>query len=226
VPEEGAPGSSRRRAAKDRLVRRLALLKLCELRRAGMSRSEIRLRLGMEGDMGPMVNPASSGLSLPFEPLFGVALANGGPQAGDQRAFLAALDALYQGIAFFSGSGTPLHTNRALAGLLKCPTEGERLRAELQHFAASLTRLIRLRELANEPHVEELATREVPIQRTRYRMRGSFIGMDLFGTGPSLLITLERSTSDSPSDEILQERFGFSKQQSRIARFLVEGCSN
>jgi LuxR family maltose regulon positive regulatory protein len=50
--------------------------------------------------------------------------------------------------------------------------------------------------------------------------------VNLFGRGPSILITLEPHAPDPFSPETLRERFGFSRQEARVARLLAEGHRN
>ena len=52
------------------------------------------------------------------------------------------------------------------------------------------------------------------------------MGLDLFGTGGTLLVALEEPPPEPLSDEALAARFCLSKKESRIARLLVEGRSN
>jgi DNA-binding CsgD family transcriptional regulator len=86
--------------------------------------------------------------------------------------------------------------------------------------------LIQLRGLEQEATVEELAIRDVPTEQQGYRLKGSFIGLDLFGKGPITLITLERPAPDPLSDEALRERFNLSKKESQVLRLLIEGNTN
>jgi DNA-binding CsgD family transcriptional regulator len=153
-------------------------------------------------------------------------LPNAEPEASDRSVFLHALDAIEQGLLFFDDTGSLLHANQAASRMLEEKPEGEQLHAEVNLFARSLGELVRFRELTGEGTVEMLATRELPAREKRYRLKGSYIGLGLFGSGPSLLIALEKPAPAPLSDDVLKERFGLSKQESRIARFLVEGCSN
>lgn len=205
------------------LVRRLALAKLRELRRQGLSYREIGRRYG------DPARPGGRGRRLGATQLL---VARGRPDGTaegadgeDTQLFLRALDALDQGLAFFDPAGDLLNANRPLAEILE-GGDGERLRAELQNFADSLWRLTRLRGIAGEQTVEELAAQEVPLGQGPLVMKGSYIGLDLFGAGSSVLIALERPPDDPLSPDSLRERFGLTKQECRIAQLLADGSPN
>ena len=140
--------------------------------------------------------------------------------------FLCALDAVDQGLAFFDCSGTLLHANRAVARALEASAAGERLRSEIQLFAGSLCNLVGLRHLDGEIAVEAISVLEVPTEEEHYRLRGSYVGLDLFGRGGSVMVALERPAATLLSAQVLRERFGLSKQESRIAHLLARGKSN
>lgn len=109
---------------------------------------------------------------------------------------------------------------------LECGPEGACLRVEVENFARALGSMVALRRLGEDEVVEQLATREVLHEERALRMRGSYVGLDLFGTGGALLIALERLPPEPLSDEALEARFCLSKKESRIAGLLVEGRSN
>jgi DNA-binding CsgD family transcriptional regulator len=197
------------RSGKHTLVRRLALAKLRELRALGMSYREIGRRYG--GAAYPRVPP-------------GRILAGGAGE--DASVFLRALDALDQGLAFFDSARAVLHLNAPLQELLDQDSPAGNLRAELINFADSLWRLTRLRCLEEREAVEELATQEVPRDRESILMKGSYIGIDLFGRGPCVLVALDRPPHDPLSPDSLRTRFGLSNQECRIAQLLAEGRSN
>lgn len=58
------------------------------------------------------------------------------------------------------------------------------------------------------------------------RMSGSYVGLDLFGSGPSVLLALEQTVPDPLTESSLQARFGLTRQEGRITRLLAEGWSN
>ena len=153
-------------------------------------------------------------------------LTNSVPETSDRSVFLHALDTIEQGLLFFDDTGALLHANQAAVRMLEESAEGERLRGEVNLFARSLGALIRFRELTHEQTVEMLATREVPTKEERYRLKGSYVGLELFGQSGKLLVTLERAAPDPLSDAALQERFGLSRKESQVLRLLVDGKTN
>ena len=213
------------RKRKQSIVRQLALAKLRELREDGMSFLEIRrhlreMRAAVLSDSAETVS-RSQRTSLVGGP---PSQSEGAPVHDDRVAFFRALDALEQGLAFFSTDGVPLFTNEALARMAHGASGGEWLYEEIHQFANSLCGLVRLRRMEEE--VAELAVREIPQRGNRYQLRGSYIGLDLFGRGSCVLITLDRPVLNPLSDEVLKDRFGLSRQKSRILRLLLAGKTN
>lgn len=192
----------------------------------GMSLREIGLHFGVSRDSGRV---ASAALEFRLTPerllLEGQAGSNGSAHL-DSAVFFRALDALDQGVVFFNCDGTLLHANRAMAELFEAAPEGEALRREVEFFATTLCGLVRFRRLEEVGTVEPLATREVPTAGRRFRLQGSFIGLDLFSTGPSTLIAVEHPTPDPFSDASLRMRFRLTRQESRVARLLAQGWTN
>ena len=221
------PAPQRPVPSKDTLVRRLALAKLRELRRAGLSYRDIGRQFGIGPSKGRVEVEGRFAFRVPPERLlaFGHPEANGSVQQ-DAAVFLRALDALDQGLVFFTCEGVLLHANSAFSTALNTCCEGERLQSEIQHFATLLCGLVRLRAYGSEATVEELAVHQVPLQGEKYQLKGSFIGLDLFGQGPTTLITLERPAPDPLSDEALQERFALSKKEVGVLCLMLEGKSN
>ena len=212
---------------KDTLVRRLALAKLRELRRAGFSYRDIGLQFGLGRGQGRAATAGGFAFRLPPERLLAFEQnASNGSAQHDAAVFLRALDAVDQGLVFFTCGGVLLHANRAFSKALNTCCDGERLHAEVQHFASSLCGLVKLREYGSGATVEELALREVPLRSEHYRIKGSFIGLDIFGHGPSTLIALEKPAPDPLSDEALQERFALTRKEAGVLRLMLEGRSN
>lgn len=207
-------------------ARRLALAHVRELRRAGLSFRDIG-RLFRPSHGSDPVDASGLGPQRPLTPLLPLARWPAGATP-DHRDFLRALDAVPAGIAFFDDAGLLLHLNRSFTQMFGADREGSRLQHEILHFASSLGSLIRTRGALRLPldAAEELGERTTRTADAHYRLRGSRIGIDLFGLGPSLLVTLERVASVSLSDEALRDRFDLTRQECLIARLLAEGRSN
>jgi DNA-binding CsgD family transcriptional regulator len=144
----------------------------------------------------------------------------------DAATFLRALDALEAGLAFFACEGSLVHMNRTLRDTIEHSSDAEHLRKEVQHFATSLCGIVRIRSLMQEHHVQELAVRPIPSAGERYRLKGSYVGLDLFGLGGSILVSLERVQPQPLHDKELRSRFGLTKAECRVVRLLIEGKSN
>ena len=215
-----------RNPAKATLVRQLGLAKLRELRRAGMSFLEIGRRYSapraswQAGESGFEHRlPPERLLSAPGGELHGA----GG---SDAAAFLRALDALGQPLAFFSRAGEPLHLSRAMRDALEGGQQATRLRGELEHFATWTCSLVRLRDLNGGEVIEGIAVQEVPGGPEPLRLSASFVGVDLFGRGSSVLVALERPPADPLSEAGLRTRFRLTPKEARIARLVALGRSN
>ena len=216
---QAAPGRSR--SAPQALVRRLALAKFRELRCAGLGMSEIVAQFGgtWPGDR------VRAGRERRRSRESGSARGRTGPNA-DAGALVCALDVVDQGLAFFTRDGVPVHTNRAFDRALAALPDDGPLRAELEQFAMTLCGVVRLRRLGGTRHVEEIEMRDVPTPGGSFRMRGSYVGLDLFGPGGCVLVTVEPPDARLLTAVELKARFGLSRQESCIAHLLADGRSN
>ncbi|MGI9181456.1 MAG: response regulator transcription factor [Longimicrobiaceae bacterium] len=213
------------RPERNTLVRRLALAKLRELRLAGLSYREIGRRFGAAPGAGQV---GASGFEFRLSPerlLTAERAVLEVVRTSDAALFLRALDSVEAGFAFFDCTATVLHANRWLSERFDAAPAGAPLLAEVQQFAASLCGLIHLRDLADD-RITRLALRELPTREAPFRMTGSYVGMDLFGSRPTLLVSLERAVLDPLSDDALRGRFGLSKKEACIVRLLIEGRTN
>lgn len=141
--------------------------------------------------------------------------------SSDRDAFLHALNALHQGIAFFECSGRPLHANRAFEQVLE--SSGESFVGEINVFLRALCDLIQARDPSG---THEVDMRRVPLAGKQVWLRGTYLGMNLFGRGPSILITIEPGPPDPFSPERLRRNFDLSRQECQIARLLSDGFTN
>ena len=205
------------------LVRQLALAKLRELRRSGLSYREITRLYAQE--RGAPEGNGRFAYRLPPERLLGYRPGEGAVQA-DAALFLRALDAVPQPLAFYTCAGELLHANRAAYCALKEAPEAEWLRAEAEHFARSVCALVRVRGEEGEAEVmEAVAVQEISVSEP-LRASGSYVGLDLFGSGPSVLLALEQPAPDPLAESSLRASFGLTRQEARITRLLAEGWSN
>ncbi|MBI4521079.1 MAG: LuxR family transcriptional regulator [Gemmatimonadetes bacterium] len=147
-------------------------------------------------------------------------------RTADHETFLRALDAVTVGLLFWDLSRGPIHANRWLRDTLGSRGDGERVGRELQAFAERLAWRV-LRRKPRGADVVELAARELRSSGVRHWMRGSYIGLNLLGSGPCLLIAIKaRADTPFPSLAELRVCFGLSSQESRVALLLAQGSSN
>jgi DNA-binding CsgD family transcriptional regulator len=199
------------------LVRRLALLKLRDLRAAGLSFSEIGRRFGAASGAGT-VGPSGFEYRLRPERLL---LASVAP--ADTLTFMRTLDLVHDGLAFFNLSETLVFANAAFR---RFGNDGRTSTFEIAHFVHTLATLAHARHMEAVDHVEEIELREMHTTSDRYFLRGSFIGFDLFGNGPLLLVQVEHSARWMPDEAALRDRFGLTRAEVRVAELLASGKSN
>ncbi len=143
--------------------------------------------------------------------------------AGDAVHLLAALDALENGFAFLDRAGRALHASTVFQRVLENPA-WDGLQEEVRGFAAGLWGAANVRRLGAV--VERLEARSVRLAGGECRLQGAYVGVDLFGEGASVLVSVGVPPDDPLSAERLRERFGLTRKQSRVARLLVEGLRN
>lgn len=148
------------------------------------------------------------------------------PQEDDQLAFLRIMDALQPGIGFVACDGTVLFANRAMRDVVEGGRAGEVLRREIERFVKSLCTQVRALRPEAVPGVEELEVRVVKAEEREYRLRGGYVGLDLFGTGPAILVRLEAPAAARLPEPALRRLFGLTRRESRVAELVAEGHSN
>jgi DNA-binding CsgD family transcriptional regulator len=148
----------------------------------------------------------------------------------EHQLLLRTLDALDEGMAFFDLDATPIHANRAYQEALAGHPAADPLRSALDAFVdagCSMSRARHRSSTAARDAVEQLTAQSVTGPAGRCQLRATYVGFDLFGSGPTMLVTLQRSAAPPPpSDETLQERFGLSRTESRVARLIAAGRPN
>ncbi|HEX8212305.1 MAG TPA: LuxR C-terminal-related transcriptional regulator [Longimicrobium sp.] len=136
---------------------------------------------------------------------------------------LLALDALEHGFALLDRAGNVLHASPAFTRALGRP-ELAGLGHEVGRFNAALWGHANVRGLGER--VEPLEIRSVRTAAGECRLQGAYVGADLFGAGPSVLVGVQTPPDDPSSPERLSERFGLTRSQTRVARLLAEGLRN
>jgi DNA-binding CsgD family transcriptional regulator len=140
----------------------------------------------------------------------------------EHLGLLRALDVLERAVAYFDCAGDLFYANPAFARELEnCPASAW-LHQEIRAFVDVLCARSSSEERASG---ERRVEREVAHGRIRYRLKGGPIPL---GSGPpgDVVVVMVDSPPLFPSDLALRERFGLSRQESRILRLLIDGRSN
>lgn len=206
---------------RDTLARRLALAKVRELRESGMSYRTIgrlfRTPIPQTCGRGDSAAPDASALATE-------------PQSGqinnpvfDHHIFVRALDTLSLGLAFFDCSGKLVHGNHAMLQILTHGPDGRSLQEEMRREVSLVLSKTRT---AHDHAVMEINTREVREGDRRYRLRTSYVGVQLFEPGNTILISVEVVKASPISEEMLQLRHRLTSQEAKVAIMLLHGHSN
>jgi DNA-binding CsgD family transcriptional regulator len=138
-------------------------------------------------------------------------------------ALLHALGTREQGFAFFCRDNRILHATPALEAMLDDPAF-DGLEEECRRFAKVLWGSANVRHLHAE--IEPLGAHSVRRTWGECRLAGVYVGADLFGDGPSVLVGVYFYHDTGLSPERVRQRFGLTRKQSRVALLLVEGLRN
>jgi DNA-binding CsgD family transcriptional regulator len=152
----------------------------------------------------------------------------------DTAVLLSALDQVEVGLALYDRTGELLfesdHLRHQLGG---GPEHGPLRRALRERVEAEAAEALTASPTPDAPQapgalrLERLGQWEIERGRERFRLRASRIGVDLCGSGPTLLLSVERRTPPPPpSEEDLCARFSLTRQQARVALLLAERRSN
>lgn len=210
-------GEVPRTSGKDTLLRRLALEKVRELRRAGMSYREIGLRFHPRRGCERVCPAGAAESPAPPHPS-----ADPGTTI-DHWFFLRALDGVPVGLFFFDQARRVVHANEQALRMLDMDPGGEQIRREIDAFLYSLCPPGQSPPLSiSSRGVQEIAARETSTAAGTYRLRGSFIGLDLWGIGGTLLITLESADPEPISPEAVREWFALTRREAQVALLLAE----
>lgn len=147
--------------------------------------------------------------------------------SAERAALFQVLDALQPGIGFLQCDGTLRFANRAMRDLLEGAADGEAIRRELDALVRALCDAVRARRV--DPAgggVDELELRVVKSGEREYRLRGGLLGVDLFGSGPALLVRLETASAGRLPESALRQLYGFTRQEARVAELVAEGHTN
>ncbi len=153
-------------------------------------------------------------------PLAALDAGEGAPLPGGDR-LLGVLDALDQGIAFMSRSGSVQQANRAFLLATGSTPDGERLLVETRHVAVATWGAANYRRIA--AGTENLETRTLQLAAGDYRLTGTFIAGDVPDQARIVLVSVRSLPRPPLSPEALRERYGLTRREAGVARLLVQG---
>lgn len=203
------------------LARRLALAKVRELRQLGLSFREIGRRFresapetGVDGDSGAPDGIVARGRPQPEERINAVF---------DHHIFVRALDTLGLGLAFFDRTAKLVHGNQALLQILAHGPDGGRLQEEMRR---EVSLVLGKAKISHTGAVMEVGAREVREGDRCYRLKSSYVGVHLFESGSTVLISIEVVKASPVSEEMLQTLYHLTPQEAKVAMMLLQGRSN
>jgi DNA-binding CsgD family transcriptional regulator len=169
----------------------------------------------------PLTAPALA-LSAP-DPAPPLSAAPTPPSPEAVTGLLRALDTLEAGFVFLDRDRRVRHATPALREML-ADAAFQGLDEELHRFATLLWGAGNVRRLVRDVHPLERAT--VRIACGECRLLGTFVGIDIFGDGPSVLVGVGIGGDAPVTLGRLRERFGLTPSQGRVALLLLQGLRN
>jgi DNA-binding CsgD family transcriptional regulator len=144
--------------------------------------------------------------------------------AGELRTLLLALDTLDHCLAFYDHMGRLLHGSRAYLMELEAIEDAESLRRDISQFAQAISALAAVAQTGAA--VQQFGKNHVSGSRGVYELQGTFVGVNLFGRGSTVLVAVTPPAPDPFAAERLRRRFDMTRAQARVARFLASGLRN
>ena len=133
-----------------------------------------------------------------------------------------ALESLDQPLALLDGFGTLQHASVRFTHTVQ--RAGRPLELQVAQLARVVWGCVAAARLGSQPPT--VSSEHVRTEQGVFVLHGTYVGADLFGHGPSVLITIEAPAEDPTTVEQLQRRFRLTRAQARVARLLAEGLRN
>jgi len=133
---------------------------------------------------------------------------------------LRALDSLEQRLVLFDRMGRIHHASQAY----QQDIQGSEVHAQITQYAQATWALAPMAALGAA--VRPATERQLVTARGEYAVQATYIGIDLFGCGPTVLVAVQPPAPDPLDGAVLNRRFGLSKAQARVARLLADGLRN
>lgn len=161
--------------------------------------------------IAPLAFPSRPGVAAPA------------PEPDPSLGLLLAIGTLDLPFAFFGRDGEVQHASPAFRRCLQDDAFAA-LSGEARRFASAMWGMVNVRRLGQG--VAPLEERSAALDCGECRLQGTYVGLELFGPGGSVLVGVRLPPADHCSSERLHQRFGLTRKQSRVAQLLVEGLRN
>ena len=143
----------------------------------------------------------------------------------DEMAFLKTLDAVTGPLAFYDLAGQRRYVNRAFMERLTTAAEPD-VHAAIDQTVIQFSANIEATGGTAPGRVERIGCTVVETSRGELKVQVSYVGVDLFGGGPSVMACLEPVGVELPTEADLRSRFQLTSQEARVALLLARGISN
>ncbi len=144
----------------------------------------------------------------------------------DAGLLLRVLDNLTKGLLVCDRTGRTLYRNSALLTILEADPEHGRIYEEMEVLAHSVFLVERNRVVEGKSDEPTTLTRVVRTEKAEYSLRGVHLGAEEPGSRSAVLVVLNQHYPEPVTDAELQQRFGLTPQEIRIARLVAEGKGN
>jgi DNA-binding CsgD family transcriptional regulator len=161
-----------------------------------------------------------------LHPAFTAAMRTHVKLASQRHELESVLDALVDGYLLCDAFGRVLHVTPALSMLLRADPERDRLSGELLATTRILAHLINsCAELSSAGSCFPL-DREVRTASATYTVRGTLMPEGVLASTRVIMVALCPRMPARAGEAELQERFGLTQRQARVALLLADGRSN
>jgi DNA-binding NarL/FixJ family response regulator len=143
-----------------------------------------------------------------------------------RRTLHDAFDAVQDGLELRDAAGRLLHANVALTRLVHADPQSDRISDAMEHVCVAVRGMLRTSSGHDAIAALDAVTRDVRTDHAGYRVRGQFVSNSTFGAGTTIIISVAQLTPSPPSLDALQERWGLTPQEGRVALLLALGYSN
>jgi DNA-binding NarL/FixJ family response regulator len=137
-----------------------------------------------------------------------------------------AFDAMRDGLEVADAAGRRLHANAALRRMLADDPEADAIESAVARVTDAMRRLLSAREPVDAVDDAGPARLEVLTATARYQVSGQITAGAGCGVEQTILVSVVQLTPTLPAPLQLQDRWGLSPQEARVALLLAQGRSN